>query len=374
MAGLVGVRLWTEYLEGNVVYRLIEEQRRGSISYSLHKGTAKILGELVPISSRPETAHYEGLRNASDLEGVTPETVLMSVTVGTGTDRLAVVYMPNARPVRDWLKLGQLAALGRSDLDGIQDVLDKVDMAWSSLMRDLENGQGRLIVPEDMLTLGKPGDGATADIYRQVFTPVGGTLGKAADGNGPMTIVQFAIRVDEHLKIIEALKKEIASAVGYSEAHLGIESVKGGQTATEITADLTDSERTRDKKAMFAKAALARWSLAALEIDKAVFKGDDLGDLTVMPDVEFAPVSQADPEKVARTAQLLDAAHAASRETIVRTVHPDWDDDDVRAEVKTILEEEKAQSLREPEFDPFDPNAKPKGDDEDGDDLDDPDP
>lgn len=364
---LVSVRLWTEYLDGNVVYRLIEEQRKGSISYTLHKGTSKTLGEVVPLTSRTETAHYEGLRNPADVEGVLPEDVPLSVSVGTGTDRLAVVYMPNARPVRDWRKLGQLSALGRSDLDGIQDVLDKVDMAWSSLMRDLENGQGRLIMPEDMLTVnGKPGEGATADIYRQVFTPVGGTLGKASDGSGPMTIVQFAIRVDEHLAIIEALKKEIASAIGYSPSHLGIEQARqGDKTATEVTADLSDSERTRDKKAMYAKAAIARWCLAALEIDKAVFGGEGLGDLTVMPDVDFAPVSQADPEKLARTAQILDAARAASRETIVRTVHPDWDDDEVRIEVKAILAEEERRAAAEPAFDPF-PAPDTLNDDEDG--------
>lgn len=366
---LVGVKLWTEYLDGNIVYRLVEEQRKGSISYTLHKGTAKTLGDVVPLSERPETAHYEGLRSPADLEGVRPEEVPLPVTVGTGTNRLAVVYMPNARPVRDWRKLGQLSALGRSDLDGIQDVLDKVDMAWSSLMRDLENGQGRLIVPEDMIEVsGKPGDGATVDIYRQVFTPVAGTLGKASDGNGPMTIVQFAIRVDEHLAIIEALKKEIASAIGYSPTHLGIEQVRrGDKTATEVAADLSDSERTRDKKAMYAKAALARWSLAALEIDYAVFGGEALGDLTVMPDVDFAPVSQADPEKLARTAQILDVARAASRETIVRTVHPDWDDDEVAIEVKAILAEEERRAAAEPAFAPFPPQDT-LNDDEDGDD------
>ncbi|MFP3821598.1 hypothetical protein SB658_23150, partial [Bacillus sp. SIMBA_008] len=95
----------------------------------------------------------------------------------------------------------------------------------------------------------------------------------------------------------------------------------------------------RDKKALHAKAALARWSRAALEIDKAVFGGDDLGDLSQPPAVEFAPVSQADPEKLARTAQLLDAARAASRKEIVRSIHPDWDEDEIDAEVELIQQE-----------------------------------
>lgn len=336
---LAGVKLWSEYRDGNEVFRLVEQHKPGSIEYTLYRGTDRTLGQPVQIDSRQETEHYARMRTAADLdvrEGELKETV----AIGTGTNRLAVTYLKNASPVRDWRKLGELSSLGRSDLDGIQDVLDKVDFAWSSLMRDVENGQGRLIVPEDMLALsGKPGEGANFDVYRQVFTPVSGTLGKAADGNGPMSIVQFAIRVEEHMAVIEGLKKEIASALGYSEAHLGLDSVNGTRTATEIDADLSDSERTRDKKAMYAKGALARWSMAALEIDKTVFGGSELGDMKRMPAVEFAPVSQADPEKLARTAQLLDAARAASRKEIVRSIHPDWDEDDIDAEVELIQRE-----------------------------------
>ncbi|WP_100811777.1 phage portal protein [Microbacterium sp. BR1] len=336
---LHGVKLWSEYHDGNEVFRLVEEHKPGVIEYTLFRGTIRTLGTAVQIEERPETAHYAKLRTAADLdvpEGALPQTV----AIGTGTDRLAVTYLKNASPVRDWRKLGVLADLGRSDLDGIQDELDKVDLAWSSLMRDVDNGQGRLVVPEEMLEMsGKPGEGANFDVYRQVFTPVSGSLGKAADGNGPMSIVQFAIRVEEHLGVIKALKREIASAVGYSESHLGLDDARGGQTATEIVADLSDSERTRDKKALYAKGALARWSLAALEIDKAVFRSGELGDLTNMPDVVFAPVSQADPEKLARTAQLLDAARAASRKEIVRTLHSDWDETEIDAEVELIMQE-----------------------------------
>lgn len=357
---LMSVQLWTEYHDGNAVYRLVEEHHPGTIEYTLFKGTSTTLGEARPITERPETAHYESMRNASDVAASmeTPGAELpFTVKIGTGTQRLAVQYLKNAAPVRDWRKLGALASLGRSDLDGVQDILDKVDMAWSSLMRDLENGQGRLIMPEEMLEVASgPGSGATADLYRQVFTPVGATTGKAADGSGPMTIVQFAIRVEEHMQIIDGLKKEIASAIGYSPSHLGIEQVRQGEkTATEVTADLSDSERTRDKKALYAKAALSKWAVAALEIDKAVFpEGDSLGDLSTLPDVVFAPVSQADMEKLARTAGLLDAARAASRKEIVRTVHPDWDEDDIDAEVEAILAEESAHTMADPDMTPFD--------------------
>ncbi|WP_350347253.1 phage portal protein [Agromyces sp. G08B096] len=367
---LWSVKLWSEYHDGNEVYRLVEEHQRGTVEFTLYRGTARTLGKPVQIEERPETAHYASLRTPADydvLDGELPQ----SVKIATGSDRLAVAYMPNARPVRDWRKLGPLAYLGRSDLDGVQDILDKVDMTWSSLMRDIENGQGRLIMPEEFLTVNGPGQGSTADLYRQVFTPVAGGLGKSTDNSGGITIAQFAIRVQEHLDTINGLKKELASAVGYSESHLGLDDARGERTATDVQADLSDSERTRDKKALYAKAALARWSLAALEIDKAVFGGTDVGDLTSAPDVVFAPVSQADPEKMARTAQLLDAARAATRETIVRTVHPDWDDDEVKVEADGIRDELDQAAMRDPIMSPFDPTDQEKPDDgeepEDGD-------
>lgn len=336
---LVGVRLWTEYHDGDTVYRLVEQHKPGSIEYTLYEGKVKELGRAVQIDSRPETAHYARMLTTADLDvaqGSLPETV----KIGTGSTHLAVVYMKNASPVRDWRKLGDLAHLGRSDLDGIQDVLDKFDFVWTSLMRDVEIGQGRLVVDEEMMNVSsKPGEPASFDVYRQVFTPVSGALGKSADGGGPMTVVQFAIRVEDHLKTLEALKKEIASALGYSESHLGISGAQGMRTATEIDADLSDSERTRDKKALHAKGALSKWAIAALQIDSTVFKGEDIGDLTALPDVEFTPVSQADVEKLARVAQLLDAARAASRREIVRTIHPDWDEDVIDEEVKLIQQE-----------------------------------
>jgi hypothetical protein len=51
-------------------------------------------------------------------------------------------------------------------------------------------------------------------------------------------------------------------------------------------------------------------------------------------------VSQVDPLKNAQTVQILDAARAASTATRVRMIHPDWEDDQVDAEVRTIKEED----------------------------------
>jgi len=337
---MVSCTLWSEYRDSNDVFRLLEVHEPGSIKYTLYKGTDKTLGKVVPVNDRPETAYLASLRAPADVV-VPAEQYSETIAVGTGTQKLSVVYMRNARPVRDWRKLGELSNLGRSDLDGIQDPLDKIDQVWSSLLRDIELGAGRMTVPESWLTQGARGDGASFDPDRVYYSGVN-MLGTQASPEQAIAS-QFLIRVEEHLSTIDALKREIASAIGYSPTHLGLKDVRGAKTATEVDADMSDSERTRDKKAMYAKPALAKFAVMALEIDAAVFKsGVNPNDLTELPDVEFAPVSQADPEKTARTAQLLDAARAASRREIIRVVHPDWDPDEVDAEFEAIQAEQQA--------------------------------
>ncbi len=54
---------------------------------------------------------------------------------------------------------------------------------------------------------------------------------------------QFEIRVQQHLETIDALKREIATSAATRLVHLGLRDVQQAQrTATEVTADLSDSE------------------------------------------------------------------------------------------------------------------------------------
>jgi len=64
------------------------------------------------------------------------------------------------------------------------------------------------------------------------------------------------------------------------------------------------------------------------------------GATAVPVKVSFADAVQDSLTSLAQTAQLLKAAEAASRETLVRIVHPDWDQDQVDAEVARIVAEQ----------------------------------
>jgi hypothetical protein len=355
---LVGCTLWTEYQSetSGVVYRLLEKHEPGTITYALHEGGAGNLGRMVPLSTLPETAHYEQLRTDSEREALGPLTELAapSVTVATGVDRLAVVYMPNVRPSRDWRKLGVLANLGRSDFAGNEDIFDKIDQTWSSLLRDVDNGAGRLTVPQQYLeAAGQPGAGATFSLNRQVYTGIN-ALGSPGDSlSSQITQTQFQIRVDEHLGVIEALLRALATSCGYSPVHLGLhDAQQGAKTATEVSADLSDSERTRDKKALYAKPALAQLAQVALAIDGVVFPGQGGNWFDELPDVEFAEVSQVDPLKNAQTIQVLDAARSVSVRTRVRMAGQ-VPEEEIDTEVTAIRDEEALSGLHDPAMSGF---------------------
>ncbi|MDJ0323178.1 phage portal protein [Cryobacterium sp. PH31-AA6] len=338
---LTGVTLWTEYEHGRDIFRLLERHDRGLVSFTLHKGGTKILGEVVPMNTLTETAHYNRLRTDAEMTMALEFPALWneSVVVATGVDELAVVYFPNELPQTDWRKLGVLANLGRSDFAGNEERFDNIDQVWSSLLRDIDNGAGRLTVPESYLEAGAPGTGGTFDGGRQVYSGIN-ALGSSSDSLGSqITISQFEIRVTEHLAAIDAIKREIANKCGLSPQHLGLKAESGGKTATEVVADFSDSELTRDKKALYVKPALARLAQVALAIDGVVFPAMGGKFYDELPDIEFAAVSQIDPEKIARTIGLLDIARAISTRQRVKDAHRDWDDEEVDEEVALIMAE-----------------------------------
>ncbi|RFA12154.1 hypothetical protein B7R22_17135 [Subtercola boreus] len=329
---LTAVTLWTDYEKEDDTYRLLERHTPGFITYSLWKGETGVKGRQVPLDTIEETAHYLAIRDVSGKE-ILPEAETLDQVVRTGVQWLAVEFYPNMLPNPMWDKKGVLANLGRSDFYGLESLFDRINGIWSSLMRDFDNGAGRLTVPESYLRLNGPGKGASFDMGRQIYSPVGGLVD---DGKGgTITLSQFEIRVDEHLGTIEALKRQIAQTAGYSVSHFGIHDT-GTKTATEVNDDRTDSERTRDKKAMYVRPALARLARTALAIDGFVFPGKGGAVIEDLPDIEFAEVSQVDPESRARTIQMLDAARSVSIRTKVRMAQPGLDEQEADEEADAI--------------------------------------
>ena len=318
---MIECTLWSEYVKGSVHYRHLEHHAVGYIEHALFAGSESNLGRRVPLKEIPETAMYAGLVNAESV-------------IATGIDRLTVVYNPNI-PTAAWRKKGALAHTGRSDFAQLHGLFDWLDETFSSWMRDLRLGAGRILVPEAALDYGGVGMGASFDAGREIFAG----LNAPGDPNKiAFDKVQFDIRVEEHEKTAFGIYREILRKAGFSQSAWGDYAGERQQTATEVDAKDKASERTRDKKILQERVAISRAASVALEIDGLIFPGRGGGRFD-QPTVVFPDVSQEDPEKLARTLTLLDTAAAISLEQKVRRANPDWEDDQISAEVKAIRAE-----------------------------------
>lgn len=320
---LAAVNFWrivrTEQ-DGNVVYRHVERHEPGWIVHRLYQGGPDRIGREVPLQDDPSTVVFAAGVNSDG-------------AIDTDHTRLDVVYIPRIRPNRAWRKLPALAPMGRSLLDGAVPLLDALDETYSSWMRDIRLAKGRLFAADSVLDTRGPGQGATFDGDREVFAKIPGAMGK----DESLTIVQFAIRVDEHRDTARELVNTIMRRAGLNGSTLGEPTEGGMRTATEVVSQERRSMTTRERSVRYWKPELGNLAAALLATDRRVYSSrvDPDADLSVL----FADSVSEDPRQLAETAELLFRADSASVETRVRYLHKDWTDDQVRAEVQAILDQ-----------------------------------
>ncbi|GLH97356.1 phage portal protein [Phytohabitans aurantiacus] len=332
---LIEVTFWSTILqEGQTVLRLLEHHdvvgdpgttRVGRITYALYEGSPTHLGRAVPYTEHPATAY---LADLVDAEGSQP----------TGLDRLDVVRIPNAGPQRLWRTAAGLKHLGQSDFDGNEQWFDSVDEGWTLWMQELRLARARILVPDYMLQSKGPGQGAVFDAERAVFTALN-ALPDDKGGGSPITMTDFPIRHVEHKATIDALVEVALRHAGLSSQTLGEEG-EVAVTATEVQARERQSFTTRGNRITGAwRPGIAKYLELHLAVERAAFRR---GPEPILPNVEFGDSVSEAPETVARTLQLLHAAEAISVETKVRTLHPDWDDTQVKQEVDRIKGDQPA--------------------------------
>jgi len=320
---LWAVTFWRSVSEdGQKIYRHLERHEPGHILHGLYEGSRRMLGRPIALSSLPETAV---LMADQDLE---TQAIGLQLDVPTGLDGLTAVYIPNIRPNRE----DRRSPLGRSDYSSVEGLMDALDEVYTSWMREVRLCRARILVPGEMLDPKGKGLGATFDADREIF--VGLNL-LAGDGDKP-EFVQPAIRTAEHLTTTTDLVSRIVQTAGYSPASFGLAGDGRIVTATEVAAREQRSLVTRAKKATYWSRPLADIIERCLQIDNLVFKGPP----AYRPDIQFADSVQQDPKDVATTLQLLHAAASISLDTKVRTLHPDWDEEQVAAEVQLIMVEQ----------------------------------
>jgi hypothetical protein len=333
---LTAVTFWRELGDdAGTIWRHLERHEPGAIWHALYRGTHDRLGTRVDLTERPETAVFSELVDSAG-------------RAETGAEGLTVQYVPNMRPHRAL----RGSSLGRSDYAGIEGLMDALDEAWSSWMRDLRLGKARLIVPDVYLESHGRGKGASFDPEQSIFMAVNSL--PATEGLS-IEQVQFGIRVAEHQQTCQELVAQTVRGAGYSAQTFG-DSGEAMATATEVVARERRSYTTRARKINYWRGPLVRLFETLIAIDVAKFKPDSVA--AARPDLEWPDGVAVDPEALGRTLQLLAAAEAVSTKVKVQMLHPDWDEDAVDEEVELIAED-KAAGMPEPPglpgADPFEP-------------------
>lgn len=328
---LTALTLWHVVREdGNVVWRHLERHEidpatgHGVIVHGLYQGTAERLGHAHPLEDHPVTAPFADLVDENS-------------AISTGSPGLAVVHWPNATPNRAWRTHALGRHLGRSDLEGLEGLLDALDEAYTSLMRDIRLGRAMLMVPRTMLETHGPGGGMSFD-HAEVYSPVTVAPSTAADASLQVEQVQFNIRVAEHEATIALLWNTLIRSAGYSAQTFG-EGDTMAATATEVQARERRSSLSKARKSRTMAPAIAEAVGKMLAVDAAIFRTPGV-DPAAPISVEIADGVQEDLKHLAEVANTLRSALAASIETRVSIVHPDWTPLQVAEEVERIQRQE----------------------------------
>lgn len=321
---LTACTFWREVRnDGAKVWRYLERHAPGAVEVGLYEGTKDNLGRVIPLNDRDAPAWVKQIA-----DGLTDGNVKQ-----TGVPMLTCTYIPNMRPNRKF----RGSDLGRSDFQGVTDLFDALDETWTSWMRDLRLGRGRLVVPDSYLQPMGKGQGADFDADREVYSaltmPPTGNAGAAN-----LTLTQFEIRVEQHAKTAQELVARAVAVAGYSGQTFGLVGDVAA-TATEVTARERKSFITRDKKTRYFRPELAAMCEVLLALDVAL-KTAPSGVTPSRPTVTFPDGVSEDPTEVATTLDLLNRAAAMSTQVKVERLHPDWDEKQIAAEVGRIHAEQ----------------------------------
>lgn len=312
----------------------LERHEPGRVAHAVYaSSTEGKLGRRMALTDHDETAPFAMIVDPGDGE-----------TIATGAAGLTAEYFPNMLPNRDLR--GQ--PLGRSDYAGpVMQMLDALDEAWTSWLRDLRLGKGRIVVPRQYTQSRGRGRGAIFDPEQEVFEAIDAL--DNGDGGLKLQVVQFAIRVDEHDRTTRALVEQAVRGAGYSAQSFG-EVDEVAATATEVNSRDSRSMRTRAKKSLYARGPLRRIVFTALQVWKAKLASPNIGDVKTdePPTVTFPDGVAPDPLSLAQTLQMLDAATAVSTYQKVKRLNPDWAEPDVLAEVDKILKEKQPPAVAVP--------------------------
>lgn len=302
-------------------WRVYERYEPGRIVTGVYCGTSSSLGTYEP--------------GAVEMLGLQEETT-------PPVDMLLAAHIVNMKPSRVWMTDDK----GRSDFEGLRDMMDSMDEIYTSWLRDIRLAKSRLIVPAEYLRrkssdLFKEGQ-YTYEFDEDVETLV--ALDITNDANMQITPSQFSIRSTEHAATYESTLRTIISMAGYSPQTFGLDIEGAAQSGTARRIMEKKSLSTNAKKQNYWKAPLENFLTAVMQLDKALYGNPAFGDEDSVR-VELRDPIATDTTDIAGAVNMLRSAQAASTETLVKMLHPDWTQAQVDEEVKAVHAESGIESI-----------------------------
>jgi hypothetical protein len=353
---LVAVTFWSVVAkDGTKVWRHLERHELtplgiGVILHGLYEGETDKLGVRVSLNSRTETMGLFTLTENSVVAG----------QIDSQTPGLCVEYVPNEGPNRLWRTDIVGRHLGRSSLDGVEHLLDQLAETMSDWMRARRAAKARVWYDKSLLGNPGPGQGAIADLDQEIYVgandPVKGPNVKMSD---KLQVLQPVFNPQGYADTASTLIEQILQMTGFSTQTFGMEknSTRSIETtATEVEARERLTFLTRGRLIRTQTPHLSRILSKLLAVDRVIF-GTPNVDAPVW--VEFPDSVQESLLRLAQTVQTLFTAEAASKDQIVRILHPDWNDDMWDAEV-VKLNTEYGQVITDPGSVPADLPSPPK--------------
>ncbi len=286
---------------GEAVYRLIEEHGKGYVSRALYKGSGTRLGSSVPLGTLDE---FDGLKEEES----------------TGLSVPTLIPWENVPG-------------GRSDLYPVMGLLDTLDEAESLLL-----DKGRKSVPVVF------GDRTLADeqgrVQRTGIILTGGgalaaEMGEEGKGSRIET-VQPGLQSSDHIAWIMHVLERITEGAGYSPATWGRDAA-GGQ------ADSGKALKLRQSRTLINRAGKERMCLQSIAQALSIAlawrdnpNGNDTKIHDYLPEIVLGDGLPSDSLEDATEIQTLKSAEAISTEQMVTRLHPDWTDEQIKAEVGAI--------------------------------------
>lgn len=313
--------------DGEVIYRLFENRKNQNnsliIEYKLYKGSKDRLGKEIELNMLEET---------QDLENIS-----ISNMVGLG-----VVYVPNMKPN----KLAPSSSLGINDYSDCITLMDSLDLSWTSLIRDIELGLGQILIDEELISRDQNFYTSDGKSYLNNFSKFQKSFLKlnfdkksmSGDNVKPIEIMQFDMRVSEHLQAIEGITIETISRCGYSPNTFGYNiSGTGKDSGTALKIKERKSFFTRGRKENYWVNAIFKLLMQVQYLDNAI--GLKLYNVEENLSINLEDSILVDTNEQSNTIKNLDQAKAISTYLKVKMQYPTWTESEIESEVLRINDE-----------------------------------